>query len=105
MKYVCPAVTAGVRREARNRPVELLHASSLHPTSDALAHSPLRMYSTVSKLVPAPQVSMVAVPVTIGAHRETSSGQLPELPQLPACDLGALVVPLKVPPRGGLPAE
>src|SRR5438105_15539848 len=32
MKYVCPAVTVGVRREARDRPVELVHASSLHPT-------------------------------------------------------------------------
>src|SRR5205814_10475600 len=42
MKYVCPAVTVGVRREARNRPVELAHASSLHPASDPLAHPPLR---------------------------------------------------------------
>src|SRR5438552_17685635 len=42
MKYVCPAVTVGVRREARNRPVELVHASSLHPASDPLAHAPLR---------------------------------------------------------------
>ena len=42
MKYVCPAVTVGVRREARDRPVELVHASSLHPTSDPLAHAPLR---------------------------------------------------------------
>src|SRR5213594_3868559 len=42
MKYVCPAVTVGVRREARNRPVALVHASSLHPASDPLAHAPLR---------------------------------------------------------------
>src|SRR5438132_7119710 len=42
MKYVCPAVTVGVMREARDRPVELVHASSLHPTSDPLAHAPLR---------------------------------------------------------------
>src|SRR6266705_6524566 len=102
MKYVCPAVTAGVRREARSRPVELLHASSLHPTSDALAHSPLRMYSTVSKLVPAPQVSMVAVPETVGVHWKTRSGELPELPQLPDCELVPLVVPPKVPPWAGI---
>src|SRR5947208_6943048 len=45
MKYVCPAVTVGVRREARERPVELVHASSLHPdtTSGPLAHTSLRM--------------------------------------------------------------
>jgi len=42
MKYVCPAVTVGVRREARSRPVELAHASSLHPASDPLVHAPLR---------------------------------------------------------------
>jgi len=44
MKYVCPAVTVGVMREARFKPVALVHASSLHPdaTSDPLAHSPLR---------------------------------------------------------------
>src|SRR3989442_15256344 len=33
MKYVCPAVTVGVMREAWNRPLELTHASSLHPTA------------------------------------------------------------------------
>src|SRR3989441_1050950 len=45
MKYACPAVTVGVMREARNRPLELGHASSLHPdtTSGPLAHTPLRM--------------------------------------------------------------
>ena len=45
MKYVCPAVTVGVMREARFKPVALVHASSLHPetTSDPLAHTPLRM--------------------------------------------------------------
>src|SRR6266496_2661146 len=42
MKYVCPAVTVGVTREARTRPVELAQASSLHPTSAPLAHTPLR---------------------------------------------------------------
>jgi len=45
MKYVCPAVTVGMIREARNRPLELGHVSSLHPdtTSGPLAHTPLRM--------------------------------------------------------------
>ena len=44
MKYVRPAVTVGVMREARDRPVELVQASSLHPdaTSVPLAHVPLR---------------------------------------------------------------
>ena len=44
MKYVCPAVTVGVMREARNRPLALAHVSSLHPaaTSGPLAHAPLR---------------------------------------------------------------
>src|SRR5213594_3111951 len=44
MKYVCPAVTVGVMREARFRPVALAHASSLHPaaTSGPLAQTPLR---------------------------------------------------------------
>src|SRR5439155_22228191 len=45
MKYVCPAVTVGVMREARLRPLEFAHASSLHPdtTSAPPAHTPLRM--------------------------------------------------------------
>src|SRR5438874_1802437 len=44
MKYVCPAVTVGVMREARSRPLALAHASSLHPAaiSGPLAHTPLR---------------------------------------------------------------
>src|SRR5439155_1211174 len=33
MKYVCPAVTVGVMREARSRPLALAHASSLHPAA------------------------------------------------------------------------
>src|SRR5204863_97014 len=33
MKYACPAVTVGVMREARNRPLALAHASSLHPAA------------------------------------------------------------------------
>src|SRR5205814_1493128 len=45
MKYVCPAVTVGMIREARNRPLELGHVSSLHPdtTSGPPEHTPLRM--------------------------------------------------------------
>ena len=44
MKYVCPAVTVGVIREAVFAPFALGHASSLHPdaTSVPLAHAPLR---------------------------------------------------------------
>src|SRR6266403_285964 len=43
MKYACPAVTVGVMREARNRPLALAHASSLHPAaiSGPLAQTPL----------------------------------------------------------------
>src|SRR5437762_1930277 len=44
MKYVCPAVTVGVMREARSRPLALAHASSLHPAaiSGPLPQTPLR---------------------------------------------------------------
>src|SRR5947207_468500 len=44
MKYVCPAVTVGVMREARTRPLASAHASSLHPAaiSGPLAQTPLR---------------------------------------------------------------
>src|SRR5438046_2411483 len=44
MKYVCPAVTVGVMREARSSPLALTHASSLHPAaiSGPLAQTPLR---------------------------------------------------------------
>src|SRR2546429_4681173 len=45
---------------------------------------------------------MVAVPETAGVHWKTSSGELPELPQLPACELVPLVVPPKVPPWAGI---
>src|SRR5437773_9089294 len=56
----------------------------------------------VSKLVPAPHVWMVAVPETAGVHWKTCSGEVPELPQLPASELVPLVVPLKVPPCAGM---
>jgi len=52
----------------------------------------------VSKLVPAPHVWLVAVPETVGVHWKTISGELPELPQLPANTLEPLVVPVNVPP-------
>src|SRR5438046_7070758 len=73
MKYVCPAVTVGVIREARHTPSALLQASSLQPdaTSDPPAHTPLRMERTVSKFVAAPHVWMVAVPETAGVHWKT----------------------------------
>src|SRR5207248_3137374 len=103
MKYVCPAVTLGVRREARFSPVAFVQASSLHPAaiSGPLAQVPLRRQSTVSKVVPAPQVWMVAVPETAGVHWKTCSGAVPEAPQLPASAFVPLVVPPKVPPWAG----
>ena len=52
--------------------------------------------------MPAPQVWIVAVPETDGVHWRTRSGAFPELPQLPACALAPLVVPLKVPPCAGM---
>ncbi|PYN82252.1 MAG: hypothetical protein DMD97_01345 [Candidatus Rokuibacteriota bacterium] len=55
----------------------------------------------MSKVVPAPQVWMVAVPETVGVHWKTCSGAVPELPQLPASTLVPLVVPPKVPPWAG----
>src|SRR2546426_10831032 len=45
---------------------------------------------------------MVAVPEASGVHWKTCSGEVPELPQLPACVLVPLVVPLKVPPEAGI---
>src|SRR5437764_1424010 len=104
MKYVCPAVTVGVMREARLRPLEFAHASSLHPdtTSAPPEHTPLRMYRIVSKFVAAPHVWIVAVPETVGVHWKTRSGEFAELPQLPASELVPLVVPLKVPPCAGM---
>src|SRR6184192_4915840 len=45
---------------------------------------------------------MVAVPETVGIHRNTRSGEAPELPQLPSSVLVPLVVPLKVPPAAGM---
>src|SRR5439155_16367499 len=45
---------------------------------------------------------MVAVPETAGVHWKTCSGEVPELPQLPACVLVPLVVPPKVPPWAGI---
>ena len=56
----------------------------------------------MSKLVPAPHVWIVAVPEIAGVHWKTCSGALPALPQLPACALVPLVVPLKVPPCVGM---
>src|SRR5205809_4866738 len=45
---------------------------------------------------------MVAVPETAGVHWKTSSGEVPELPQLPVSCLAPLVVPPKVPPWAGI---
>ena len=52
--------------------------------------------------MPAPHVWIVAVPETVGVHWKTRSGEVPELPQLPASELAPLVVPLKVPPCAGM---
>ena len=43
MKYVCPAVTVGVMREARFMPLALAQASSLHATAVPLAQDPPRI--------------------------------------------------------------
>jgi len=56
----------------------------------------------VSKVVPVPQVWIVAVPETPGVHWKTRSGDIPELPQLPASEFAPLVVPPKVPPCAGM---
>ena len=48
----------------------------------------------MSKVVPAPQVWMVALPETAGVHWKTCSGAVLELPQLPASALVPLVAPL-----------
>src|SRR5438093_3764896 len=45
---------------------------------------------------------MVAVPETAGVHWKTRSGEVSELPRLPASVLVPLVVPLKVPPCAGM---
>src|SRR5437773_1878480 len=45
---------------------------------------------------------MVAVPEIAGVHWKTCSGEVPELPQLPASVLVPLVIPLKVPPWAGI---
>src|SRR5947207_11546680 len=45
---------------------------------------------------------MVPVPESAGVHWKTCSGELPELPQLPASELVPLVLPLKVPPCAGI---
>jgi len=56
----------------------------------------------VSKFVLPPHVWIVAVPETAGVHWKTCSGELPKLPQLPACRFVPLVVPPKVPPCAGM---
>ena len=43
MKYVCPAVTVSVMREARFMPLALAQASSLHATAVPLAQDPPRI--------------------------------------------------------------
>lgn len=106
MKYVCPAVTVGVSRD----PCEGLFASpvvhplvsSLHANSVPVPHAPPRRYSTVSKSVALPHVSIVAVPEAEGVHWNTCSGDVAVLAlQLPLCVLPPLVTPVTTPPLGG----
>src|SRR5437667_7396332 len=56
---------------------------------------------SVSKAVVPPQVWMVAVPDSFGVHANTRSGAASP-PQLPASVLAPEVVPLNVPPSGGM---
>src|SRR2546427_2089799 len=89
-------------RDARIKPDAFAHASSLHATWPPDEQLPLRMYNVVSKLVPPPQVWMVATPETAGVHWNTFSGEVPVLPHVPASALEPLVTPLKVPPWDGM---
>jgi hypothetical protein len=57
----------------------------------------------VSKLVSVVlHVWMVAVPVTAGVHRNTDSGDVPVVAQVPASALAPAVAPVNVPPWGGI---
>lgn len=53
------------------------------------------------KLVPVPQVAMVAVPETVGVQEYTRSGEV-EPPQLPVWALAPEVVPVTVPPPAAI---
>src|SRR5262245_7134984 len=64
----CPAVTVGVTREPRDVPPAIAQASSLQAISVPV-QEPFRTYRTVSKLVPVPQVWIVAVPDVGGVQR------------------------------------
>src|SRR5262249_51489567 len=64
----CPAVTTGVTREPCEVPPAIVQASSLQAISVPV-HEPPRTYRTESKLVPVPQVWMIAVPEAAGVHR------------------------------------
>src|SRR5690349_18539266 len=92
-------------RDARNTPVESAHASSLHPppTSCLCRQSGVRTYSTVSKFVVPPHVSIRATPEAVGVHSYACSGAVPvSTAQLPLWALLPLVVPVNAPPSGGM---
>jgi len=57
----------------------------------------------VSKVVPAPHVSIVAVPDASGVHASTASGaaDVAVAAQLPASALDPAVTPVTTPPSGG----
>jgi hypothetical protein len=74
--------------------------SSLQPTCVPV-HDASRTKSTVSYSVPAPQVSMVAVPEADGVQLKTVSGAVPP-PQVPARPLLPAVVPVTTPPSAGI---
>src|SRR5690348_10028981 len=62
----------------------------------------LRTYSTVSKLVAAVHVEMVAFPDTVGVHAKTFSGAVDASPQEPVSVPVPLVLAVKTPPVGGI---
>ncbi len=80
------------------QPVE----SSLHATCVPV-HVPERTESTVSNVVAAPHVWIVAAPETVGVQRNTCSGALAvAAAQLALSALAPLVVPVNVPPAAGM---
>ena len=73
----------------------------MQPRSAPGPQTSLRRYSTVSNVVPVPQVWIVAVPDTAGVHSSTCSGD-PLPPQLPPRRPPPAVVPTNVPPPAGI---
>ena len=74
--------------------------SSLQPI-EGPAQLPLSTESTVSNVVAAPQVWIVAVPDLAGVHWKTCSGAVLVAATQPLNALAPVVVPVKVPPAAG----